>query len=76
MSRGVSYTLDGFLCVDEASVLGALTAAVASTGVQATRTTQIDSWKRQIEILRLAARRLRKVCKTPAMTVGCETVST
>jgi len=58
MSRGVSYTLGDFLQSDDAQVLGALTASVASTGVQTTRTTQINSWKQQIQILRCTAREL------------------
>lgn len=55
MSRGVSYTLADFQQADDAQVLGALTASVASTGIQTTRTTQIDSWKQQILILRRTA---------------------
>lgn len=55
MSRGVSYTLGDFRQADDAQVLGALTASVASTGIQTTRTTQIDSWKQQIQILRRTA---------------------
>ncbi len=58
MSRGVSYTLADFRKADDAQVLGALTASVASTGIQTTRTTQIDSWKRQIQILRRTATEL------------------
>jgi hypothetical protein len=58
MSRGVSYRLGDFIQADDAHVLGALTASVASTGIQATRTTQIDSWKQQIQILRRTANEL------------------
>lgn len=58
MTRAVSYSLEGFLQTNDAQILGALTASVASTGVQTTRTTQIDSWKQQIQILKHAAREL------------------
>lgn len=58
MTRAVSYSLEGFLQTDDSQILGALTASVASTGVQTTRTTQIDSWKQQIQILKHAAREL------------------
>ena len=58
MSRGVSYTLGDFSHAEAAQVLGALTASVASTGIQTTRTTQIDSWKQQIKILKEAANKL------------------
>jgi len=58
MSRGASYTLAAFRHADDAQVLGALTASVASTGIQTTRTSQIDSWKQQIQILRRTATEL------------------
>jgi DUF2075 family protein len=66
MSRGVSYTLSAFLQADDAQVLGAMTASVASTGIQTTRTAQIDSWQQQIQILRSTAKHLIRVC--PAST--------
>lgn len=52
MSRGVSYTLGQFIEKDEPHILGALTDSVVSTGIQTTRSTQIETWKRQIEILK------------------------
>jgi hypothetical protein len=55
MSRGVRYTLSGFLSADEAMLLGELTDTVASTGIQSTRTTQIETWKTQIAILKRCA---------------------
>ena len=58
MSRGVSYSLAAFRQVDQAQLLGAVMASVASTGIQKTRTSQIDSWQRQIEILRHTAEEL------------------
>jgi DUF2075 family protein len=61
MSRGVNYALAELLQADEDQVLGALTASVASTGVQTTRTTQIDSWKQQIQVLRHTANELIKI---------------
>lgn len=56
MSRGVQFVLSDFLHADEEWVIGALTEAVASTGVQGTRTTQIETWRKQIEILKQCAR--------------------
>lgn len=55
MSRGVRYTLCAFLSADEALLLGELTDSVASTGIQSTRTTQIETWKSQIAVLRRCA---------------------
>jgi DUF2075 family protein len=66
MSRGVSYTLADFRMADDAQVLGALTASVASTGIQATRTTQIDSWEQQVHILRDTATELIDACPAAA----------
>lgn len=52
MSRGVRYSLSGFTLADDAQLLGELTDAVASTGIQSTRTTQIETWKTQITLLK------------------------
>jgi len=52
MSRGVRYSLSGFTLADDAQLLGDLTDAVASTGIQSTRTTQIETWKTQITLLK------------------------
>jgi hypothetical protein len=52
MSRGVRYPLSGFTLADDAQLLGELTDAVASTGIQSTRTTQIETWKTQITLLK------------------------
>lgn len=58
MSRGVQYLLDGFLGVDDAQLLGELTDSVSSTGIQSTRTSQIETWKYQIKLLKHCARDL------------------
>lgn len=55
MSRGVRYTLCAFLSADEPLLLGELTDSVASTGIQSTRTTQIETWKSQIALLKRCA---------------------
>ncbi len=55
MSRGVKHTLTEFLSADEAMLLGELTDSVASTGIQSTRTTQIETWKSQIVLLKRCA---------------------
>jgi len=52
MSRGVRYSLSGFALADDAQLLGELTDTVASTGIQSTRTTQIETWKTQIKLLK------------------------
>ncbi len=52
MSRGVRYSLSSFALADDAQLLGELTDAVASTGIQSTRTTQIEAWKTQITLLK------------------------
>jgi DUF2075 family protein len=52
MSRGVRYSLSDFTLVDDAQLLGEVTGAVASTGIQSTRKTQIDTWKTQITLLK------------------------
>ena len=52
MSRGVRYSLSGFTLADDAQLLGELTDAVASTGIQSTRTPQIETWKTQITLLK------------------------
>lgn len=58
MSRGVRYTLSELLTKDDALLVGQLTDSVASTGIQSTRTTQIETWKCQIEVLKHCARTL------------------
>jgi len=58
MSASVKYSLAEFLRADDAKVLGELTNSVASTGVQSTRTTQVETWKYQIELLKRCARDL------------------
>ncbi|UCV23813.1 DUF2075 domain-containing protein [Ferribacterium limneticum] len=58
MSRGVRYTLSRFLGADETLLLGELTDSVASTGIQSTRTTQIETWKTQITLLKHCAHEL------------------
>jgi hypothetical protein len=55
MSRGVRHALSGFTLVDDAQLLGALTDAVASTGIQSTRTAQIETWKTEITLLKRCA---------------------
>ncbi|VFS25126.1 hypothetical protein RAN7_2776 [plant metagenome] len=55
MSRGVRYSLSGFANVDDTQLLGELTDTVASTGIQSTRTTQIETWKTQIALLKRCA---------------------
>ncbi|ABM56950.1 DUF2075 domain-containing protein [Verminephrobacter eiseniae] len=55
MSRGVRYSLSGFAHADDAQLLGELTDAVASTGIQSTRTTQIETWKTQVALLKQCA---------------------
>jgi hypothetical protein len=45
MSCGVRYSLNGFLGADDALLLDELTDSVSSTGIQSTRTTQIETWK-------------------------------
>lgn len=55
MSRGVRYSLSGFTLADDAQLLGELTYAVASTGIQSTRTAQIETWKTQITHLKHSA---------------------
>ena len=52
MSLGVRYSLFGFTLADDAQLLGELTDTVASTGIQSTRTTQIETWKIQIALLK------------------------
>lgn len=52
MSSGVQYSLTGFGLADDAQLLGELTNAVASTGIQSTRTSQIEAWKTQIALLK------------------------
>jgi hypothetical protein len=63
MSHGVRYTLSAFLSADEAQLLGELTDSVASTGIQSTRTTQIDTWKAQIALLKHCADELIGQCE-------------
>ncbi|UWD91471.1 DUF2075 domain-containing protein [Ralstonia pseudosolanacearum] len=46
------------MSADEAMLLGELTDSVASTGIQSTRTTQIETWKSQITILKRCAHEL------------------
>lgn len=58
MSRGVRYSLDSFLSADDAQLLGELTDSVSSTGIQSTRTTQIETWKYQIKLLKRCTRDL------------------
>jgi hypothetical protein len=55
MSLGVRHSLSGFTLADDARLLGELTDAVASTGIQSTRTTQIETWKTQITLLKRCA---------------------
>lgn len=52
MSRGVRYSLSGFALADDAQLLGELTDEVASTGIQSTRTAQIETWKTEITLLK------------------------
>jgi len=63
MSRGVRYSLSGFTLADDAQLLGELTDAVASTGIQSTRTTQIETWKIQITLLKRCALNLIQRCE-------------
>lgn len=63
MSRGVRYSLSGFTLADDAQLLGELTGAVASTGIQSTRTTQIETWKTQITLLKRCASDLIQRCE-------------
>ena len=63
MSRGVRHSLSGFTLADDAQLLGELTDAVASTGIQSTRTTQIETWKTQITLLKRCAVDLIQRCK-------------
>ena len=58
MSRGVRYSLSGFVIADDSQLLGELTDSVSSTGVQSTRTTQIETWKLQIALLKRCAQEL------------------
>lgn len=62
MSRGVRYSLSGFMIVDDAQLLGELTDTVASSGIQSTRTAQIETWKAQIVLLKRSASSLLKQC--------------
>lgn len=55
MSRGVRHSLSGFTLADDARLLGEITDAVASTGIQSTRTTQVETWKTQITLLKRCA---------------------
>lgn len=52
MSRNVQYPLTGFMLADDAKLLGELTSSVASTGIISTRTSQIETWKTQITLLK------------------------
>jgi len=63
MSRGVRYSLSGFTLADDAQLLGELTDTVASTGIQSTRTTQIETWKTQITLLKRCASDLIQRCE-------------
>ncbi|ASK34553.1 hypothetical protein CEK62_09230 [Alcanivorax sp. N3-2A] len=63
MSRGVQYSLFGFTRANDAQLLGELTDAVASTGIQSTRKTQIETWKTQITLLKRCAADLIQKCK-------------
>lgn len=58
MSRGVRYSLSGFVIADDSQLLGELTDSVSSTGVQSTRTTQIETWKLQIALMKRSAQEL------------------
>lgn len=58
MSRGVRYSLYGFVIADDSQLLGELTDSVSSTGVQSTRTTQIETWKLQIALMKRCAQEL------------------
>lgn len=55
MSRCVRHSLSDFTLADDAQLLGKLTDSVASTGIQSTRTTQIETWKVQITLLKRCA---------------------
>jgi DUF2075 family protein len=55
MSGGVRYSLTDFMLVGDGQLLGELTEAVASTGIQSTRTTQIETWKTLIKLLKRCA---------------------
>lgn len=63
MSRSVRYLLSDFVCADEAQLLGELTDAVSSTGIQSTRTAQIKTWKAQISLLKRSASSLLQKCE-------------
>lgn len=63
MSRGVRYSLSGFALADDVQLLGELTDAVASTGIQSTRTTQIETWKTQVALLKRCAFDLMQRCE-------------
>jgi len=58
MSHGVLHSFEGMLRVGSAQLLGELIASVSSTGIQSTRTTQIETWKAQIELLKHCTRNL------------------
>ena len=52
MSYGHASVVRDFISTDEDTLIGRLTSAVASTGVPSQRTTQIDTWKREIQLLK------------------------
>lgn len=52
MNQFVQYPLHAFIQADDDKVLGQLTQAVAATGIQSTRTTQVDTWKAEIRLLK------------------------
>jgi hypothetical protein len=51
------------MLADDAQLLGELTDAVASTGIQSTRTTQIETWKTQVTLLKRCVADLIQRCK-------------
>lgn len=55
MNQFVQYPLHAFIQADDDKVLGQLTQAVAATGIQSTRTTQVDTWKAEIDLLKRCA---------------------
>ena len=52
MGYGHASLVEEFISTEDATLIGRLTSAVASTGVSSQRTAQIEAWKLEIQLLK------------------------